>query len=88
MNIERRAGLSPFQWIVVIVGLFCIVFCLCYAMLDIVIWGPGNPTPDAVQPSDHPAGTTGLCRDGTYTTASHKQGACSHHNGVAVWWGP
>jgi hypothetical protein len=36
----------------------------------------------------HPAGTTGQCRDGTYTYAKHKQGACSSHGGVASWWGP
>lgn len=38
--------------------------------------------------SSHPSGTSGRCNDGTYTSAQHKQGACSHHGGVASWWGP
>lgn len=36
----------------------------------------------------HPAGTSGQCKDGTYTKAKHKQGACSSHGGVREWWGP
>ncbi len=44
--------------------------------------------PTAPPASDHPLGTSGLCNDGTYTSAQHKQGACSHHNGVSQWWGP
>jgi len=37
--------------------------------------------------NSHPLGTSGLCVDKTYTSASHEQGACSHHGGVASWWG-
>lgn len=36
----------------------------------------------------HPIGTTGKCDDGTYTSAQHKQGACSNHGGISQWWGP
>lgn len=46
---------------------------------------PGLLTPTS---SGHPTGSTGLCVDGTYTSAQHKQGACSHHGGVQDWWGP
>jgi len=46
--------------------------------------------PTLVPPSNsnHPPGTSGRCNDGTYTSAQHSQGACSHHGGIAVWWGP
>ncbi len=44
--------------------------------------------PTAVPAQDHPAGTSGQCVDGTYTSAQHKQGACSHHGGISLWWGP
>ena len=36
----------------------------------------------------HPLGTSGQCVDKTYTAAAHKQGACSRHDGVLLWWGP
>lgn len=32
-----------------------------------------------------PAGATALCRDGTYSFSRNRQGACSHHGGVARW---
>ena len=32
-----------------------------------------------------PAGATGKCNDGTYTSAINHQGACSKHGGVAYW---
>ena len=36
--------------------------------------------------SPMPAGATGKCRDGTYTTATVHSGACSRHGGVASWF--
>ena len=34
-----------------------------------------------------PAGSTGSCKDGSFTTAKTKSGACSGHKGVKEWYG-
>jgi hypothetical protein len=47
-----------------------------------------TPLPYVPPTPNHPPGTSGRCKDGTYTSAVHRQGACSSHDGIAEWWGP
>ncbi len=32
-----------------------------------------------------PAGATGVCKDGSYTAETKREGACAHHGGLSRW---
>ena len=37
-------------------------------------------------PATAPAGTTGMCKDGSFSNAASKAGACSGHKGIKTWY--
>jgi len=42
----------------------------------------------AQAPAAAPAGSTGMCNDGSYATSATKKGACKGHKGVKEWYAP
>jgi Protein of unknown function (DUF3761) len=55
------------------------------AMISMVVLSSGIAAAQA--PAGAPAGSSGQCKDGTYTTSASKRGACSGHQGVQTWYG-
>ncbi len=52
-------------------------------MTSVGVYAKAN---DTAAPAGTPAGSTGLCNDGSYWTGATKKGACKGHKGIKDWY--
>jgi hypothetical protein len=57
------------------------------AMSLLLVGAIGAAAAFAAVPAGAPAGTMGMCNDGTYSSSAEKKGACRGHKGVKDWYG-
>jgi hypothetical protein len=58
-----------------------------YGLIAVLIAGLLAGPAVYAQQASAPPGSTGQCKDGTFTTHATKKGACSGHQGVKEWFG-
>ena len=58
-----------------------------YGLIAVLIAGLLAGPAVYAQQASAPPGSTGQCKDGTFTTNATKKGACSGHQGVKEWFG-
>ncbi|MDQ2735851.1 MAG: DUF3761 domain-containing protein [Pseudomonadota bacterium] len=58
-----------------------------FAISFLVVAAIGATAAFAAVPLGAPAGSMGMCKDGTYSSSAEKKGACRGHKGVKDWYG-